>query len=402
MIKKPLVLIYRSLGIAFFAGSLFSVAVQAQQTGSQQQQRRSLLVNGKRGGNSGAETPPPDKPRPNAVPDSGYRGAESAGTGPVPPAAERMPRVPASQTSPGPKKQTNADSPITDEDEKKPLFKKAEAESDRLSVDDAEELRALVVNRRAQFLVNQKATYLANRKEIKREEKELEKEDESIKTLAVSDKSESIDKNVPRVSNIGANDLVAISQGTTVSYTTKVIKTVKTYQPVFQPTVPQTVQMTSGRGIPSQWANWIVYYGKRANVDPLLILEVMRQESTFNSKIKSPVGAAGLMQFMPATASRFGINPLDPEQAIRGGAAYLAFLLNRYGGNVFSALAAYNAGEGAVDCFLTGRTLRLKNGKVINGGNRRTQHGVPPYTETQNYVQKISSKYFRALQITRR
>lgn len=160
-------------------------------------------------------------------------------------------------------------------------------------------------------------------------------------------------------------------------------------------TVSAAAQSRGGRRLQPEYANYIVYYGKQYNVDPLLILEVMRQESSFNPIAGSGVGAKGLMQFMDGTGARFGItNPYDPQQSIRAGAAYLSFLLNRYGGNIFSTLAAYNAGEGAVDCFLTGRTLRLKNGKVINGRGIRTQHGIPPYAETQDYVRKISSKYF--------
>ena len=113
----------------------------------------------------------------------------------------------------------------------------------------------------------------------------------------------------------------------------------------------------------------------RNGIDKKLMMAVMKQESSFNPRATSYKGACGLMQLMPATAARFGVrNIYDPEQNIEGGARYLRFLLDTFGGSVELALAGYNAGEGA----------------VMKYGNR-----IPPYAETQDYVRKISAHYAR-------
>jgi Transglycosylase SLT domain len=117
----------------------------------------------------------------------------------------------------------------------------------------------------------------------------------------------------------------------------------------------------------------IVESGSRHGVDPVLLYAIMHQESTFKSRAVSPKGARGLMQLMPGTAARFGVsNIFDPRQNIEGGARYVRFLLDLFDGDVNLALAGYNAGEGA----------------VIKYGRR-----VPPYSETQEYVRRISSRY---------
>ena len=112
--------------------------------------------------------------------------------------------------------------------------------------------------------------------------------------------------------------------------------------------------------------------GEKQGVDPRFIHAVIKQESRYNPKAVSYVGAQGLMQMMPATAERFGLkDPFDPKANVEAGTKYLKWLLKRFGGDVSLALAGYNAGEGAVDKY----------------------KGVPPFNETQNYVKKIVANY---------
>jgi hypothetical protein len=121
-------------------------------------------------------------------------------------------------------------------------------------------------------------------------------------------------------------------------------------------------------------------------VDPYLLWTIAYNETRFRPWLRSYAGAEGLMQFIPATAARFNLfNPYQPEPAIRAAARYVRFLSNRFGGRIDSILAGYNAGEGAVDAFLTGRTIR--NGKkIINPRGIKTVGGVPLYQETIGYV----------------
>jgi soluble lytic murein transglycosylase-like protein len=119
----------------------------------------------------------------------------------------------------------------------------------------------------------------------------------------------------------------------------------------------------------------IVAAARVFRLEPALLHAVISAESGYNHLARSPKGARGLMQLMPDTAKRYGVdNPLDPEQNIYGGAAYLRDLLTLFGNDLQLALAAYNAGEG----------------RVMEYGNR-----IPPYAETTQYVPKVLSYYKR-------
>lgn len=123
----------------------------------------------------------------------------------------------------------------------------------------------------------------------------------------------------------------------------------------------------------------IVEHARMHAVRPDLIRAVVQVESAFNPRARSPKGAMGLMQLMPATAQQFGVNnPYDPTENVRAGVAYLRQLLDRYQDNEELALAAYNAGPGAVD----------KHGQ-----------NVPPYRETQNYLAQINQMAARPIEM---
>ena len=111
---------------------------------------------------------------------------------------------------------------------------------------------------------------------------------------------------------------------------------------------------------------------QRHGVDPALLKAMMHTESSFNPNARSPVGAQGLMQLMPATARRFKVsNAWNPSENIEGSAKYLAWLMRRFNNKVEFAVAGYNAGEGNVDKY----------------------KGIPPFKETRNYVKSVMSRY---------
>ncbi len=110
------------------------------------------------------------------------------------------------------------------------------------------------------------------------------------------------------------------------------------------------------------------------DLSPNLVKSVIKQESGFNPNATSGAGAQGLMQLMPATARSVGVfNSMNPYQNVRGGITYLAQMMKRFDGNIQKSLAAYNAGPGAIEKY----------------------GGIPPYRETQNYVQSIMKDYLR-------
>jgi soluble lytic murein transglycosylase-like protein len=122
----------------------------------------------------------------------------------------------------------------------------------------------------------------------------------------------------------------------------------------------------------SSFADIIESISSKYGVDPSLVGALIKNESNFNANAESYAGAQGLMQLMPSTASSLGVtNSFDPKQNIEGGVKYLSNLLDMYNGDVSLALAAYNAGPGAVNKY----------------------QGIPPYQETQTYVDRVLSTY---------
>jgi soluble lytic murein transglycosylase-like protein len=119
-------------------------------------------------------------------------------------------------------------------------------------------------------------------------------------------------------------------------------------------------------GIPAAYRSAFDAAAARYEVSTDLLEALAWQESRFNSQARSPKGAMGLMQLMPATARALGVNANDPVQNIYGGAAYLRYMLNAFDGQIDLALAAYNAGQGAVNRY----------------------GGIPPYKETRTYVSR--------------
>ncbi|MBI4676827.1 MAG: lytic transglycosylase domain-containing protein [Elusimicrobia bacterium] len=129
-------------------------------------------------------------------------------------------------------------------------------------------------------------------------------------------------------------------------------------------------------GVVGQTIQLVLDEVKRYSLDPTLVLALILQESGYNPKAQSHVGAKGLMQIMPGTGRGLGLHGsdfFDPVKNVKAGIKYLADMLSRFGGDVKKALAAYNAGPGAVEKY----------------------HGVPPYQETRGYVKTVYATYLK-------
>jgi soluble lytic murein transglycosylase-like protein len=161
----------------------------------------------------------------------------------------------------------------------------------------------------------------------------------------------------------------AVSDGATATSTTTASAAATGSEPASGTAFAAALRAASTSGSGSgQYDALIEQAAARNGVDPAVLHGLIQQESGFDPSAQSSAGATGLTQLMPGTASSLGVaNPLDPAESIEGGARYLAQMLSHFGGNTADALAAYNAGPGAVQQY----------------------GGVPPYAETQSYVQKV-------------
>ena len=144
-------------------------------------------------------------------------------------------------------------------------------------------------------------------------------------------------------------------------------------KPNVEPEIKWVENQNPNRQLVQGWVNQIApHYG----IDPELVMAVISAESAFKISALSNKNAQGLMQLIPETAQRFGVkDSWDPIQNIKGGTAYLHWLLRHFEGKVDLVLAAYNAGEGAVERY----------------------HGIPPFRETQNYVKHIMARYVKTV-----
>ncbi len=158
------------------------------------------------------------------------------------------------------------------------------------------------------------------------------------------------------------------AQGTLVLSDRALVAPTKIYEVAGAPSYRSTRPMAPTASI--EYDPLVLEHATRQALRPELVKAVIQVESGFNPWARSPKGAMGLMQLMPATARELGVrDPYDPAENIRGGTAYLRQLLDKYSGNEQLALAAYNAGSNAVDRY--GR--------------------IPPYRETRDYVRKVGS-----------
>lgn len=186
-------------------------------------------------------------------------------------------------------------------------------------------------------------------------------------------------------SNANAFEFISSDGNKKISVNTQLIITANTQKPS-PSSLPQNavvnrkISVNKSKKAPSQavepyrckhkntYNDLVKQFAARYGVNRDLITAIISVESCFNHRAVSPKGAKGLMQLMPATAKRFAVkNSFDPEQNIKGGVRYLQFLINRFKGDYKLAIAAYNAGEGAVEHY----------------------KGIPPYQETQQYTRRV-------------
>ena len=152
----------------------------------------------------------------------------------------------------------------------------------------------------------------------------------------------------------------------------RLVRTVVVSQRLPQAAKPEELKQVDAANVPAL----VEAVAKQYEVDPLLVHSVIQTESNYNPYAVSPKGAQGLMQLMPGTAKRFGVqNSFDIKQNIEGGVRYLKYLGTLFPDDPRLAIAAYNAGEGAVWKY----------------GNN-----IPPYRETEQYVQRVNQKYGKA------
>jgi hypothetical protein len=207
-------------------------------------------------------------------------------------------------------------------------------------------------------------------------------------------KSETVKTGTEEVKTTGKTSETDLSAEAQKPQTTPVVQKPEVTESLKKPELPEAakpriVENTNNPGLPvlpsknntlgglstgnPSVDGYIEQYSNLYNVDPLLIYAQMNQESAFNARATSSKGASGFMQLMPDTARRFGVrNIYNTQQNIQAGVKYMRWLLDKFGGDMRLALAGYNAGEGA----------------VMKYGNK-----IPPYRETQNYVNKIMNHY---------
>ena len=172
-------------------------------------------------------------------------------------------------------------------------------------------------------------------------------------------------------------DIYAFTDGAGVVHYSNVPTDSRYERLIADPPPPSSPQGAELRAKAAVFSDLIDEAARHAEVSPALLRAVIAVESAFDPRAVSPKGAQGLMQLRPSTARRYGVHrPFDPRDNLRGGASYIRDLLKRYGNDLELALAAYNAGEDAVD----------RHGRTI-----------PPFPETQAYVPAVLRFYRRFL-----